>query len=140
MPNKCYFCSLICRRKIASSSSVRPPATGNNPVSHGQALAMGKLKLTGQNLGRVFKFRRGCFHAIQLYYFETKLPNLKLKTRPKQLLCSLPVDIALPSLADRIKETLENLHVTCTYHAVPTNKAGVKVGKSAHATFRLSPN
>jgi hypothetical protein len=58
--------------------------------------SMDKLKLTGRNLGRVFKFRRVCLHTIRLYYFETKLPNLKLKTRPKQLLGSLPLDIALP--------------------------------------------
>jgi hypothetical protein len=60
------------------------------------------LKLTGRNQGRVFKFRRGCLHAMQLYYFETKLPNLKLKNRPKQLLGSLPVDISLPVLGVRI--------------------------------------
>ncbi len=60
---------------------------------------MDKLNLTGRNLGRVFEFRRGYLHAIQLYYFETKLPNLKLKTRPKQLLGSLQVDIALPAVA-----------------------------------------
>jgi hypothetical protein len=30
---------------------------------------MDKLKLSGQNLGRVFKFRRGCIHAIELYDF-----------------------------------------------------------------------
>jgi hypothetical protein len=58
---------------------------------------MDKLKLTGRNLGRVFKFRRGCLHSIQLYYFETKLPNLKLKTRAKQLLGALLVDITLPA-------------------------------------------
>jgi hypothetical protein len=39
-------------------------------------LTMDKVELTGRNLGRIFKFRRGCLHAIQLYYFETKLPNL----------------------------------------------------------------
>ncbi len=60
------------------------------------------LKLTGRNQGRVFKFRRGCLHAMQLHYFETKLPNLKLKNRPKQLLGSLPVDISLPVLGVRI--------------------------------------
>ncbi len=59
---------------------------------------MGKLLLTGQNLGRVFNFSSGCVHAMQLYFFETKLPNLKLKTRPKQLLGSLPLVIALPGL------------------------------------------
>jgi len=35
---------------------------------------------------------------MQLTRFETKLPNLILKTQPKQLLGSLPLDIALPVL------------------------------------------
>ncbi len=60
---------------------------------------MDKLNLTGRNLGRVFKFRRGYLHVIPLYYFETKLPNLKLKTWPKQLLGYLPVDIMLPGFS-----------------------------------------
>jgi len=50
---------------------------------------MEKLKLTGRNLGRVFKSRFGrvCIgHAI---VHITKQPNLKLKTRPKQLLSYL---------------------------------------------------
>jgi hypothetical protein len=34
---------------------------------------------------------------MQLSCFETKLPNLMLKTRPKQLLGSLLLDIALPA-------------------------------------------
>jgi hypothetical protein len=34
---------------------------------------------------------------MQLSCFETKLPNFMLKTRPKQLLGSLQLDIALPS-------------------------------------------
>jgi hypothetical protein len=38
---------------------------------------MNKLELTGQNLGRVFNFRNGCLHAMQLHCFETKLPALK---------------------------------------------------------------
>ncbi len=33
---------------------------------------------------------------MQLHCSDTKLPNLMLKTRPKQLLGSLPLDIALP--------------------------------------------
>ncbi len=43
------------------------------------ALLMDKLKLTGQNQGRVFNFRRGCLHFIQLYYLETKLLNSKVE-------------------------------------------------------------
>jgi hypothetical protein len=33
---------------------------------------------------------------MQLCCSETKLPNLMLKTQPKQLLGSLPIDIELP--------------------------------------------
>jgi hypothetical protein len=36
-------------------------------------------------------------HAIQLHFFETEQPNLKLKTQPKQLLGSLSLDIAFPA-------------------------------------------
>jgi hypothetical protein len=41
------------------------------------------------------------------HYFETKLPNLKLKTLPKQLLVSLPLDIALSDLKSNFS-TLQN--------------------------------
>jgi hypothetical protein len=47
---------------------------------------MDKLKLEGQNLGQVFnpRLNRACIgHTIVNI---TKLPNLKLKTQPKQLL------------------------------------------------------
>jgi hypothetical protein len=56
---------------------------------------MDKLQLTGRNLGRVFNSRSG---RVQLHLSETEQPNLKLKTRPKQLLGSLPLDIAVPVL------------------------------------------
>jgi hypothetical protein len=49
----------------------------------------------GQSPGRVFYSRSGRVHAKQLNCFETKLVNLKLKTRHKQLLGSIPLDIAL---------------------------------------------
>jgi hypothetical protein len=55
---------------------------------------MGKLRLTEQNLGRVFFSRIGCVHDVQLFCFETKLPSLELKTWPKKLLGSLPLDTA----------------------------------------------
>ncbi len=58
-------------------------------------LIMVKLQLTGRNLGRVFNFRKCCVHAVQLEFFETKLPDLKLKTRTKQVLGSLPLDITI---------------------------------------------
>jgi hypothetical protein len=58
---------------------------------------MDKLHLTGQNLGRVFNFRNGRVLAVHLLCCGVKLPNLKLKTWPKQLLGSLLLDIALPA-------------------------------------------
>ncbi len=61
---------------------------------------MDKLQLTGQNLGWVFNFRCGRAHAVHLYCCEVKLPNLKMKTRPTQLLGYLLIDIALPVLSD----------------------------------------
>ncbi len=57
---------------------------------------MDKLQLTGRYLGRVFNTRSGCVCAMQLHCFETKLSSLMLKNRPKQLLGSLLLDIALP--------------------------------------------
>jgi hypothetical protein len=57
---------------------------------------MDKLKLTGQNLGRVVYCRlgRACIgHAI---VHTSKQPNFMLKTQPKQLLGSLPLAFALP--------------------------------------------
>jgi hypothetical protein len=38
---------------------------------------------------------------MQLSRFEIKLPNLILKTRPKQFLGSLPLDIALPAFSSQ---------------------------------------
>jgi hypothetical protein len=58
---------------------------------------MDKLQLTGRNQGRVFNSRAVC--AMQLSCFETKLPNLMLRTQPQQHLGSLPLDIALPGYA-----------------------------------------
>ncbi len=57
---------------------------------------MNKLKLTGQNLGRVFNSRleRVCIYCTSACM--TKRPNIKLKTEPKQLLGSLPLAFALP--------------------------------------------
>jgi hypothetical protein len=56
---------------------------------------MDKLQLTGPNLCQDFNFRSGCVSALHLLCYGAKLPNLKLKTRSKQLLSSLPFDIAL---------------------------------------------
>jgi len=56
---------------------------------------MEKLKLTRQNLGRVFnfRFRRACVCRAMAYI--TKRLNLKLKTQPKHLLGSLQLAFAL---------------------------------------------
>ncbi len=59
--------------------------------------SMDKLKLTGRTLGRVFNSRRVCMHAMHLLSSVAIWPNLELKTRPKQLLGSLTLDIVLPS-------------------------------------------
>jgi hypothetical protein len=59
---------------------------------------MDKLQLTGQNLGRVFNFRSDHLHAPIFLVLLVKLPNLQLKTQPKQLLGYLPLVIALPAL------------------------------------------
>jgi hypothetical protein len=56
---------------------------------------MDKLKLTGQNLGRVFNSRLGHASIHRAIVCITKGPNLKLKTRPKQLLGSLLLVFAL---------------------------------------------
>ncbi len=61
-------------------------------------LVMDKLKLTGQALGRVFNFRSGCMHTMHLLPSVAMQPNLELKTRPKELLGSLMLVIALPGL------------------------------------------
>jgi hypothetical protein len=58
--------------------------------------SMEKLQLTGPNLGQVFNFRAGCVHAMHLCSYIVKLPKLKLKIRPKQLLGLLKLDAVLP--------------------------------------------
>ncbi len=57
-----------------------------------------KLQLTGRNLGRVFNCRSDWMFVMHLFFYEAKQPNLLLKTRPKQLLGSLPLAFALPDL------------------------------------------
>ncbi len=59
---------------------------------------MDKLQLAGQNLGRVLNFRSGRLLAATFLVILVKLPNLQLKTRPKQPLGSLPLVIALLNL------------------------------------------
>jgi len=60
---------------------------------------MDQLKLTGRNRGRVFNSRHGRACICRAIAYVTKQPNLKLKTQPEQLLGSLPLAFALPSLS-----------------------------------------
>jgi hypothetical protein len=69
---------------------------------------MDKLQLTGCNLGRVFNFRYGCVPAIHLRCYEVELPNLKLKTRPKQLLGSLRFVIVLLDMVNGMAHSLDS--------------------------------
>ncbi len=49
-------------------------------------------------MGRVFNFRSGCMNTMHLLPSVSIQPNLELKTRPKQLLGSLPLVFALPGV------------------------------------------
>jgi hypothetical protein len=42
------------------------------------------LYLARLNMDRVFYSRSGCMHAMHFMHSGTKLPNLELKTQPKQ--------------------------------------------------------
>jgi hypothetical protein len=59
---------------------------------------MDKLKLTGQNLGRVFNSRLRRARICRARAYITKQPNLELKTQPKQFLGSLPLAFVLPNV------------------------------------------
>jgi hypothetical protein len=61
---------------------------------------MDKLKLAGQNPGRVFNFRLGRSFAPYTSFVTEKLPNSKWKTR----LGSAPLAFALPD--SRLKSRL----------------------------------
>jgi hypothetical protein len=56
---------------------------------------MDKLQLTRQNLGLVFNSSNGCLHDVDLQSFVAKLPILKLKNQPRQLLACIVLEIAL---------------------------------------------
>ncbi len=67
--------------------------TGNSPVSK-LDLTMDRLRLKGQNLGRVFNFNNGHVLAVHFPCYGVKLPNLKLKIQAKRLLGYLPLLLA----------------------------------------------
>jgi hypothetical protein len=76
------------------------------------------LKLTGQNLGLVFIYRSGRMLTTRLLPSLPKLPGLKLKTRPKQLLGSLPLAFSLTKTAYRLSPFLKH---GCQVIAMPNN-------------------
>jgi len=59
---------------------------------------MDKLQLTAQNLVRVFNSRSSCMCAMLLCCYKAKCINLKLKTRPIQVLGSLLLVFELTTL------------------------------------------
>ncbi len=61
-------------------------------------LSLDNHKLTGWNLSSVFNSRHGRAFAPHTSFATEKLPNLKMKTRPKQFLSSLLLAFALPEL------------------------------------------
>ncbi len=74
------------------------------------ALSIDKFQLTGRNLGQVFNSRSGCVYAcIHSCCYWAKLLNLKLKTRPKQLLGYLPLVFALPPIVPLLQSHLSLL-------------------------------
>jgi hypothetical protein len=71
---------------------------------------MDKLQLTGQNLGRVSNSRGGgLVYAMHSCGYLSKLLNLKLKTRPKQLLGYLILAFVLPRYTYYIMQNDQNV-------------------------------
>jgi hypothetical protein len=70
-------------------------------------LIHGRTSANRTKPGRVFNFRSGHLHAVHLWCYQVKLPNLKLKTWPRQLLGSLLLDSALPALSQCKKSTID---------------------------------
>jgi hypothetical protein len=55
--------------------------------------------------------RNGHVHVVHFLCYGVKLPNLKLKTRPKQLLGSLLLDITLPNLIEFMEASSEKVNM-----------------------------
>jgi hypothetical protein len=99
---------------------------------------MDKLQLTGQNLGRVLYFRLGHLHAEHFWCYQVKLPNLKLKTRPKQLLGSLPLVIALPAWSSAEFSVSLRTGMPCTALLIYETRH-LKVEHAVQTTFWVCP-
>ncbi len=59
---------------------------------------MDKLQLTGQTWAEFSTLEVAACHAMNFRHSIAIRPNLELKTQPKQLLGSSPLDITLPDL------------------------------------------
>jgi len=100
--------SLPCISSISSGSS-------SNVSSLTLSMNMDKIH---QNLGRVFNSSIGRVYAKHSCCYWARLPALKLKTRPKQLLGSLPLDLELSYM------NLSILFVSkCGHHSYFCNKS-----------------
>jgi hypothetical protein len=73
------------------------------PLCYPFAQCMDKLQLTGRNLGRIFNFKNGRVQVLRFLCYGVKLHKFKLKTRPKQPLGYLLLDIMLPAPYDSFK-------------------------------------
>ncbi len=84
---------LVMKKIIFVSKTCKLNAKSRAKIANVKAPSdfMDKLKLSGQNLGRVFNSRHGRTFATRTYFTVAKLPNLKWKTWPKQLLGLLPL-------------------------------------------------
>jgi hypothetical protein len=107
------FQTVICDKSEESFLPLFYNVSINQPPGSFKHLGMDKLSLTGWTLGRVCSSRSGCILAMQLLSSVATLPNLYLKTRPKQLLGSLPLVIALP-----VSVHLVRLNAIKTYFCV----------------------
>jgi hypothetical protein len=73
-------------------------------------LGMHKIQLTGRHLSQVFnyKYAHDCLPGASTSFTAAKLSNTNLKTRPKQLLGSLPLAFAPHGTSYRFNNYLEN--------------------------------
>jgi hypothetical protein len=82
-----------------------------------------RLEQAGQNLGRVFNSRSGCIRSMKFFCCVIKLTNLKLKTRSKQHLRSLPLDITIPNQTFIL--TLKILNINAQRHCRELDQAKI---------------
>jgi len=73
-----FFGQKVFDQKAYNHIDVKPPKSiGSERSQHAQTSTCRKKT--------VFNSRSGCLIALQLHFFKTKLPNLKLKTQHKNI-------------------------------------------------------